>query len=345
MTIPEEMHALVQRSSGVSDTVPPATLESLAPYVAMATMETPRPRRGQVLIKVSMAPINPSDIAFIRGVYGQPRLAGAPAGFEGVGEVVASGGGFLADRLKGKRVSCFAGISGTWAEYAVAEARTCIPLRKDIRDEDGAALLVNPFSAWALRDLVRAVRTKAFIMTAGASQLGKLLVPLAVESGLRPISLVRRAEHVDPLRSLGAAHVLDTEDPDFADALRAVLDAERPRILLDALANDVARTVFLAMEPQSRWIVYGGMGYTSLEMPDPGQLIFGSKQVEGFWLTNWIQNGSVLRMARAARAIQSRFVSGAWTTDVAARVPIDQAHDRVPSLLAGPNQGKVLLVT
>ena len=33
--------------------------------------------------------VNPSDLAFIQGGYGQPRVKGAPAGFEGVGEVVA----------------------------------------------------------------------------------------------------------------------------------------------------------------------------------------------------------------------------------------------------------------
>lgn len=343
MNTPQTMLALVQRSAGFAEDVRSLVPESLEPYVDAATVETPHPGSGQVLIRMSLAPVNPSDIAFIMGVYGQPRIAGAPAGFEGVGEVVASGGGFLADRLVGRRVSCFAGISGTWAEYAVAQARACIPLRKDIPDEDGAALLVNPFSAWALRDLIRAGGTKAFVMTAGASQLGKLLVPLAAGSGLRPISLVRRAEQVDPLLRLGAAHVLNTEDAGFADALRVTLKAERPRILLDALANDLACTVFGAMGPRSRWIVYGGLGYASLEMPQPGQFIFASKQIEGFWLTRWIQDGGVVRMARASRGVQARFASGSWTTDVAARVPLSEAHDRVPGLLAGPNRGKVLL--
>jgi NADPH:quinone reductase-like Zn-dependent oxidoreductase len=343
MVVPEIMHALVQSNSGFAEDIPSAALESLEPYLTEATIPTPTPSRGEVLIKVRMSPVNPSDVAFISGVYGQPRVAGRPAGFEAVGEVVASGGGLMANRLVGKRVSFFAGVSGSWAEYAVAAARTCIPLRAEVADEDGAALLVNPFSAWVMYGIVRRSGAKAFLMTAGASQLGKLMVSLASEGGLRPISLVRRNEHIEPLRALGATHVLNTEAPDFEDALHRLLQAEKPRILLDALSNPLAQSVFLAMGPRSRWIVYGGLDYHPVALPDPGQLIFRSKRVEGFWLTSWLQDGSILQTARAARGVQARFVSGTWKTDVAAIVPMAEAFSRVPALLGGANQGKVMI--
>jgi NADPH:quinone reductase-like Zn-dependent oxidoreductase len=157
------MSALVQSESGFARELPATLgLESLDPHVTAETIPTPKPRRGQVLIRVRMAPVNPSDVAFIKGVYGQPRVAGMPAGFEGVGDVVMSGGGLMAKRLVGKRVSFFAGVSGSWAEYAVSEARTCIPLRSEVGDEDGAALMINPFSAWAMQGIVRREGTSAF---------------------------------------------------------------------------------------------------------------------------------------------------------------------------------------
>jgi NADPH:quinone reductase-like Zn-dependent oxidoreductase len=290
-----------------------------------------------------MAPVNPSDVAFVQGVYGQPRVAGEPAGFEGVGEVVSSGGGLIADRLVGRRVSFFAGVSGSWAEYSVSEARTCIPLRSGVSDEDGAALLVNPFSAWAMQGIVRRGGAKAFVMTAGASQLGKLMVSLARDSGHRPISLVRRDEHVELMKGHGATHVLNTEAPDFHDALLGVLKSEKPRILLDALSSPLAQSVFQAMGAHSRWIVYGGLDYQPVTLPDPGQLIFQSKRVEGFWLTSWMKDSSIVQVTRAALGVQARFVSGAWKTDVAAVVPIAEAFSRVPALLALANQGKIMI--
>jgi len=337
------MQALVPTESGRAKLPPPSVVESLDPYLAHQTLKTPSPAKGQVLIRVTMAPVNPSDVAFITGYYGQPRVAGIPAGFEGVGIVVASGGGAIADRLVGRRVSFYAGVSGSWADYAVAKAKTCVPLRSKMRDEDGAALLVNPLSAWAFYDMVRQSDRKAFVMTAAASQLCKLLTGLAAKHGYRPISLVRRDEHIGPLTDLGSTHVLNTEADGFAETLQSILKVERPRILLDALSGPLPGSVFQQMGHHSRWIVYGGLDVRPVRLPGVGQLIFAGKRVEGFWLSSWIAEGSLLRMGRAALAVQNLFIDGTWTTDVATTVPLTEVHQAVPEVLAAPNAGKVMI--
>lgn len=337
------MGALIQTESGFAAALPPSIPERLDPYLSFQTISTPTAGRGQVVVRVTMAPVNPSDLAFVIGAYGRPREAGVPAGFEGVGEVVASGGGALANRLVGKRVSFYAGASGSWAEYAVADAKACIPLRSDVRDEDGAALLVNPFSAWAMFDLVRREGAKAFVMTAAASQLCKLLTVLAASHGLRPISLVRRDEHIEPLRAMGAVHVLNTEAPDFTESLVEAIREERPRVLLDSLSGPTAGAVFAAMGRRSRWVVYGGLALEPARLPDPGELIFRGKRVEGFWLTSWIGEASIVRLARASRRVQGLFADGTWHTDVVATVRLADALDQLPTLLARANHGKVML--
>ena len=103
---------------------------------------------------------------------------------------MATGDEPLARSFAGKRVAFATGISGwgSWAEYAVAEAAACIALIDTVRDEDGAAMIVNPLTALAMFDIVRQEGEKAFIVTAGASQLGKLIITLAKEEGFRPIA-------------------------------------------------------------------------------------------------------------------------------------------------------------
>jgi len=343
MAVPDKMLALVQTASGFADDVPAWQPGSLDPYLALQTIPTPTPRRGQVLIKVRLSAVNPSDIAFVQGAYATPRVAGAPAGFEAVGDVVASGGGLLGRTLVGRRVSFFAGISGAWAEYAVAQAAICIPLPRSVADDEGATLIVNPAAVWLLADMARRSESKAFVMTAGTSQFCKLLIVLAAERGGRPIALVRRADQIEPLKRLGAAHVLDTAAPDFDETLRKTVEAESPRLLFDALYSPLSASVFSAMPRKSRWVIYGALDAGAPPMPDPRQLIADDKRVEGFLLSNWAAETPFLSRLRVLMAVRSRFASGRWKTDVAERVPLRDALTRLPALLAGPNKGKVLL--
>src|SRR4051794_32283724 len=82
----------------------------------------PKPRRGQVLVRIAAAPCNPSDLLLLQGKYGTLKTLPTVPGWEGAGTVVASGGGLFARWLLGKRVACalMDDRGGTWAEYFVA---------------------------------------------------------------------------------------------------------------------------------------------------------------------------------------------------------------------------------
>ncbi len=93
----------------------------------------PKLKKGQVLIKVEAAPLNPSDVYFMQGLYGDIVKMNYPLspGWEGAGTVVATGGGFLAWLVKGKRVAFTKAdegkdaekngfcLGGAYAEYCV----------------------------------------------------------------------------------------------------------------------------------------------------------------------------------------------------------------------------------
>ncbi|MGO4834766.1 zinc-binding dehydrogenase [Rhizobiaceae sp. 2RAB30] len=343
MTIPAEMKALLLKGDGYATAPSGTVLEAMEPYVEYGTIAVPSPGPKQLLIKVSLASINPSDVMFVKGMYGQPRAKGQPAGFEGVGTVVAAGDDPAAQKLAGKRVAFATGLSnwGSWADYAIAEAAACIPLLDTVRDADGAAMIVNPLTAIAMFGIVREEGEKAFILTAGASQLSKLIMGVARDEGYRPIAIVRRDDQIPLLKEAGATHVLNAESADFQAALREVMKAEQPRIFLDAVTGPLASAIFDAMPKRSRWIIYGRLDPEATVIREPGQLIFQHKQVEGFWLTEWMRGSAERRMAAVVEA-QKRFSDGRWKTDVTAVVPLAEAMARVPGELAKPN-GKVFI--
>ena len=340
MTLPATMSALVQREEGYAGTSTGLTLDDLGKWAELATIPTPKPGPGQVVIKVALSPVNPSDVHFLKGEYGQPRVKGAPAGFEACGTVAAAGAG--AEALIGKRVSFVATASGAWAEYAMTDGARCIPLRDDVRDEDGAALIVNPLTALAMFDIVRRAKAESFIATAAGSQLGKLLAGLAKDHDLPMIGVVRRKDAAEDLLTYGAKVALATEDPEFQSKMQAAFKELKPRVMLDAVGDQITADMFNAMPSRARWINYGKIATEAPRLTEMGQLIFMSKQIEGFWLSKWmVEEAPETRMAVIGEA-QDRFASGAWKIDEGARLSLSEAISGLaPALKTGG--GKVFI--
>ena len=210
------------------------------------TRPVPRPQRGQVLVKMTAAPINPSDLMFLKGLYGVRKPLPVVPGWEGAGRVVATGDDWLSRLLLGKRVACGAPNQhdGTWAEYMLTASARCVPLIDSIDDEAGAMLIVNPLTAWALMDTARRGGHRAFVQTAAASALGRMLLRLSLHFGVEGVHIVRREEQAELLRSLGARHVLNSE----AEILQSypTLSAEAIRAAL-AYAAELAKEELLPL--------------------------------------------------------------------------------------------------
>lgn len=340
MTIPEGMRALVLLHDGFVATVSGTAPDALAELLALRRVPRPRPGPGQLLVQVALSPVNPSDLLYVAGAYGQPRARGTPAGFEGTGTVI-DGGGPEAAALVGRRVSFLASGSGAWADCALTDLASCVPVADALRDEDAATLFVNPLTATALIELAAQAGARAVVLTAAGSQLGQLMIPLARERGIAPIAVVRRPEAAPPLQALGAAEVLVSGAGDYAAHLAAALRTHRPHVLLDAVGDQAAADLFLAMPAHSRWICYGVLSTTGPRLPDMRAFVFASKRIDGFWLSRWLRAASTAERTRALQAVQQRFVSGEWHTQVVARVALADALRRVPPLLGQP--GKVLL--
>lgn len=337
MSIPTEMTGLVLQNEGYSGTQTGPEIDDLTPFLEQQTLPVPPVGKGQALVKVHLAAVNPSDIHFIKGEYGQPRVRGVPAGFEAVGEVVAG-----ETPLLGHRASFFATASGAWAEYALTDAAQLVPCRPDLPEVAAAGQLVNPLTAIAMFDLVKESRAESFVLNAAGSQLGKYLIALGKDNGVAPIAVVRRAEQAAALKELGAASVIVSADPDALTQAKAAFRNVPPAILLDAVGDQFTADLFFAMPRHATWVNYGKLATEAPKLTELGQMIFMNKKIEGFWLTRWIKQVGPDRVRAAFVEIQERFVTGQWTTDVAEVVGLSDAMTRLPGALSIPD-GKVFI--
>jgi NADPH:quinone reductase-like Zn-dependent oxidoreductase len=329
MTIPPRTtRALVLREAGFAAAPVPQVPTTLAPHLELREVTLPELGAGQVLIEVVLAPVNPSDLYFVQGGYGQPRVAGVAGGFEGMGRVIA-GKGETAEALVGQRVAFLGTRSGSWASHAISDAALCVPLREDLSDADGAALIVNPLTAVALVERVRESGAATFIVNAAGSQLGRLILSLARDEGLQAIAVIRRPDDRDALQGLGAAEVLVSGEGSFAEAAQAAIRAMKPRVLLDAVGDQLAADMFFAMPGRAVWVSYGKLGAEVPTLTQIGQLIFMDKRIEGFWLTRWLPAQPPERRAKVIGLVQDRFARHDWTTRVAATLPLDEAIEGI----------------
>ena len=314
--------------------------------IAVAEVPVPQPGSGEVLVRIFASPINPSDLMFIRGLYGFKKPLPAIPGFEGSGTVVEAGAGIMPRLLKGRRVACAAAdpkvTGGMWAEYVVTSAQWYAELRKHVDLEQGAALLINPMTAWGLMHEARCGGHRAVVQTAAASALGRMIIRLGKRFSIPVINVVRRAEQVELLRGLGAEYVLNSSEPEFNERLRELCHQLGASIGFDAVAGEMSGIVLRAQPRGSRLLVYGGLSLQP-NQADPASLIFEGKQLEGFWLTGWLRSRTLLGQLRLARQIQE-LLRNDLKTEFQAKVPLPEVGRALQQYAANMTAGKVLLM-
>jgi len=329
----------------------------------------PSPGPGEVKVKLRYSPINPSDLAnTIEGTYrdavgqaiwnrgkcedqfaidpaGQRRLPEPPLtpGLEGVGEVVEAGKGLLPRMLKGKRVTIVGGRTGNWAEYAVADARQALPVRKGLSEEQAAVSFVNPVTAYAMiREVLRVQSGSTVLQSAGNSELGKMIIRLGRRFGFTTISIVRNPAQVDPLRALGADHVVDISSENLADRVAEITRGQGVPYALDPIAGSLADEMVHCLGLGGTLLVYGTLS-GELVTVSSRDLMTPCAKIEGFFLTNWLGQCNLLKKLAVTRATASLVQSGELTSDIRKTFTLDEYRDAIAEVRKPGNQGKVLL--
>ena len=127
--------------------------------------EMPQAKPHEVLIRVTARNINPSDIMFVRGMYGITPKLPSSAGFEACGVVEKSDESGKVP--VGTRVM-FTAI-GTWKEYVCVPAALVIPVPSQMPDSVACQAFVNPMTAYGMIEDAGLEAGQWLLLTAGAS--------------------------------------------------------------------------------------------------------------------------------------------------------------------------------
>ena len=177
--------------------------------------EMPQPKAHEVLIRVKARNINPSDIMFVRGMYGITPKLPSSAGFEASG--VVEKGDESGKVAAGTRVM-FTAI-GTWKEYICVPAALVIPIPGQMSDEVACQAFVNPMTAYGMIEEAGLQAGQWLLLTAGASAFGKFAIQMAKAKGIRVAATVRHESQKELLMDLGAELVINTSTEKLAKVI------------------------------------------------------------------------------------------------------------------------------
>ncbi len=292
----------------------------------------PRPRAGELLVRVRAAGLNGADMMQLRGRY--PAPPGSPPdipGLELAGEVLECGDGV--ERFEpGDRVMAVVGGGGQ-AELAVVHERLAVPIPDEL-DWEAAGGVPEVFTTAHDALFTQAGLTvgERLLVHGGAGGVGMAAVQLGVMVGARVTTTIRNE---DSRARIGALGVQAVEPADFErygpfDVILELVGAPNWPANLQGLAE------------KGRIAVIGVGAGAKVEL-DLQQLMGRRGRIHG----STLRGRTLEEKAAAARLVEKMvlpgFVTGDLSVFVAGSYPLEEVAAAYERFQAGSKLGKIVL--
>ena len=297
------------------------------------------PGPGQVLVTGITAPINPADLNTIEGKYPiRPPLPAVP-GVEGAGVIANAGPGVALQ--PGTAVLLPSGY-GTWREAGILDADQLIAVPEGVPFLEAAMLKINPATAWRmLHDFVVPEPGAWVIQNAANSAVGRHVIAIARELGLRTVNLVRRPELIEELTAAGGDVVL-VDDETAVEQIKARTERSPIRLALNAVGGDSATRVANVLANGGTVVTYGAMSRQPVKIPN-GLLIFKDLRFRGFWVSRWHKAATPDERQAMFTQLFELAKRGVIETPVERIYPVAEALEAVIHANQSQRSGKILL--
>jgi putative PIG3 family NAD(P)H quinone oxidoreductase len=298
----------------------------------------PEPTPNQVLIRVSAAGVNRPDVLQRMGLYPPPPGTSDLPGLEVSGTIEEVGDGVT--RWKRGDIVCALLTGGGYAEFAVAQEGSCLPIPPGVALDDAAGLPETVFTVWAnVFDDAALKPDEALLVHGGTSGIGVSAITLAKAWGAKVFATASSAEKLEAIRSLGADHAFNYTTEKWEDEIRKLGGAD---VVLDMAGGDFVARNLEALNFKGRHVSIAFLRGASAEI---NLFVIMRKQLR--------LSGSTMKArdfdekARLAAAIERKvwplFASGALKPVTDRVFPLSEAAEAHRHMEAGRHIGKILL--
>ncbi len=298
-------------------------------------IEKPTPGADEVLIKTAAAGINYADTMLRQNKYLFTPTLPFTLGFEVAGIIEAVGAN-VSNFSVGQRV--LATIrGGGYAEYAVADWRTIVPIPDDLEFGKATALLVQGLTALGLLSDLKSGQT--ILIHAAAGGVGSLLVQLSKHKGAKVLGTASTAEKLEKIASLGADVGINYSESDWTDEVLAATDGKGANLIIEMVGGEIGKQNLKCLATGGTMIVYGAASGEDFQI-SALSLLGRMQTVKGYNLNFETREN----MAAFTKELMSHIAENRLEV-IVSEFPLEQAREAHDALEGRKTMGKVVLIT
>lgn len=311
--------------------------------LVLADVPAPRAGSGEVLIDVVAAGVNRADVMQRKGFYDPPPGASPYPGLEVSGRVAGLGEG--ADAFAVGDEVCALLEGGGYAEQVSVPVAQVLPKPSGVDLVDAAGLPEVACTVWSNVFMTANIQPGQWLLVhGGSSGIGTMAIQLAKAVGAHVAVTAGTREKLDACRDLGAEVLVNYQEQDFVEQLRAGSANHGADVILDNIgAKYLARNVD-ALAINGRLVTIGLQGGRKAEL-DLGTLLSKRAAVIATTLRARPAAEKAAIVAAVREHIWPLVAAGEVRPVIHSRYPLEQAADAHREMGASTHIGKILLTT
>jgi len=227
---------------------------------------TPEPADGQVLVRVMATSVNRADLIQREGNYPPPPGESEILGLEAAGVIEATGPGVSGWKPGDRVMGLVAG--GGYAQFAAIAADHLLPIPEVLDYTEAACVSETYITAFLNIFLIGGLQSGETVLlhgggggvnTAGIQLCRQLVSDVTVIVTASPGKL-------DRVRAIGADHVINYREQDFAEKVRSITARRGAAVILDHIGAQYLQSNLKCLAVEGRLVIIGLLGGSVAEL-------------------------------------------------------------------------------
>ena len=303
------------------------------------------PSSGEVTLRVQAIGLNRAESMFMHGYYLEPPRFPARLGYEASGIVTATGPD-VDPRWLYKNVSTIPSFSPN--RYGVLGTEVIVPVHA-LAEYPSHLTAIEATSIWmqymtaygALVEVGRVQKGEFALITAASSSVGLAAIQTVKAEGAVSIATTRTGAKRGELLSLGADHVVVTDEEDLVSRVKDITGGAGARVIFDPIGGPLLGQLAEVAALGAMIVEYGWLSVAETPFPLVPALQ-KALTIRGYWLAETTMT-TPERFARAKSYVYERVNTGEFKPKVAKTFPFDAVVEAYRYMESNEQIGKIVL--